>query len=124
MLRRKGAYLQAFALPSHFWFLFLPSCFCLFVSSVFSLASSSFQVKKKEKHTKKKNRREEKNVEKGGSLPFFSRFCIWDEAFLLLSLLHIPSTLSSPPSSSLVSHVSSKFCATQAQELSRAVEME
>jgi hypothetical protein len=83
------------------------------------LASSFSQVEeKKKKNTKKKNHREKKNAEKGRSLPFFSRFYIWDEALLLLSLLHIPSTLSSPPSSSLVSHVSSKLCATQAWELS------
>jgi len=55
------------------------------------------------------------NVEKGGSLTFFSCFCIWDEALLLLSPLHIPSMLSTPPSSSLVSHISSKLCATQAR---------
>jgi hypothetical protein len=65
------------------------------------------------------NRKEEKkNVEKGGSLPFFSRFCIWDEAFFLPFPLHVPSMLNSPPSSSLVSHVSLKLCATQAHELS------
>jgi hypothetical protein len=67
---------------------------------------------------KKKNHREEKNAEKGGSSPFFSHFCIWDEALLLFSPLHVPSTLSSPPSSSLVCHVSSKLYATQAWELS------
>jgi len=92
--------------------LFLASYFCLFISSAFSLASSSFQAnEKKEKHKEKKNHREEKKCkeEKRGSLPF-----IWDETLLLLSPFHIPSTLSSPPSSSLVSHVSSKFCATQA----------
>ncbi len=38
--------------------------------------------------------------------------------------LHLLSTLSSPPSSSLVSHVSSKLYATQARELSWALEME
>jgi hypothetical protein len=42
----------------------------------------------------------------------------------LLSPFHIPSTLSFPPSSSLVFHVSSKLCATQARELSQALEME
>jgi hypothetical protein len=54
-------------------------------------------------------RKEKKNAKKGGSLPFFSRFCVWDETLLLPSPLHIPSTLSSPPSSSLVSHISSKL---------------
>jgi hypothetical protein len=48
--------------------------------------------------------KKKKNVEKRGSLLFFSHFCIWDEAPLLLSPFHIPSTLSSPPSSSLVFH--------------------
>jgi hypothetical protein len=77
-----------------------------------------FSSKRKEKkHKGKKNHREEKNVEKGGNLPFFSRFYIWDEVFLLPSPLHIPSTLNSPPSSNLVSHISSKLCATQVQEL-------
>jgi len=58
---------------------------------------------KKKTQRKKNHREEKKNAEKGGSLLIFSRFCIWDEALLLLSTLHIPSTLSSPPSSSLVS---------------------
>jgi len=89
------------------------------------MASFSSQAKEKKTHTQKKNPIErKKNVEKGGRLPFLSCFCIWDEALLLLSPLHIPSTLSSPPSSSLVSHVSLKLCATQAQELSQALEME
>jgi hypothetical protein len=35
----------------------------------------------------------------------------------LLSPLRIPSTLNSPPSSRLVSHVSLKLCATQAREM-------
>jgi len=47
-------------------------------------------IRQKEKHKEKKNHRKEKNVEKGRSLPFFSRLCIWDEVFLLLSPLHIP----------------------------------
>ncbi len=125
MQRKEGAYLQALTLPCHFWLPLLPSCFCPFISSAFTLASSFSQVEeKKKKNTKKKNHREKKNAEKGRSLPFFSRFYIWDEALLLLSLLHIPSTLSSPPSSSLVSHVSSKLCATQAWELSWAPKVE
>jgi hypothetical protein len=89
------------------------------------LASSSFQVEeKKEKHKENKTIEKKKNVEKGRSLPFFFRFYIWDEALVLLSPLHIPSTLSSPPSSSLVSHISLKLYATQAQELSCTLEME
>jgi hypothetical protein len=74
------------------------------------MASSSQAEKKKE--TLKKN------VEKGGNLPLFSHFYIWDEAFFLPSPLHVPSMMNFPPSSSLVSHVSSKFCAIQVQELS------
>jgi hypothetical protein len=95
--------------------MFLP-----FFSTTFSLASFSQVEEKKEKKTIEKK----KNVEKGESLPFFSRLCICNEALLLLSPLHIPSTLSSPPSSSLMSHISLKLCATQAWELSRALEME
>ncbi len=38
-----------------------------------------------------------------GAYFFFSCFCIWDEALLLLSPLHILSMLSFPPSSSFVS---------------------
>jgi hypothetical protein len=37
----------------------------------------------------------------------------------LHSSLHVPWMLSSPPSSSLMSRISSKLCATQARELSR-----
>jgi hypothetical protein len=92
------------------------------------LAFSYFQAEifflKKTHKEKKNHHKEEKNVKKGRSLPFFSRFCIWDEALLLLSPLHIPSTLNFPPSWSLVFHISSKLCATQAQELSLALEME
>jgi flagellar biosynthesis protein FlhB len=109
MQRKEGAYLQILTLPSHFWLPLLASCFYFFVSNDFSLASSSSQAEeKKEKHTKKKN------AKKGGNLPFFSCFCIWDEAFLLLFLLHIPSMLSFPPSLNFVCHIFSKFCATQA----------
>jgi preprotein translocase subunit YajC len=50
----------------------------------------------RKKNTKKKKTIEKKiHVEKGGSLPFFSCFYIWGEAFLLFSPLHIPSMLSS-----------------------------
>jgi hypothetical protein len=68
--------------------------------------------KKKKKKTYRK-----KNATNGRGLPFFSCFCIWDEMFFLPSPFHVLSTLSSPPSSSLASHVSLKLCATQAQEL-------
>jgi len=120
MQRREGAYLQAFVLPFHFWLPLLASCFYTFVSSILSLASSFSQAKEKKE---KKNHREKKDAKKGESLFFFSCFCIWDEVLLLLSPLHIPSTLSSPLSSSLVSHVSLKLCVTQIRELSRALEM-
>jgi hypothetical protein len=67
------------------------------------------------KSRKKKNKhRKEKNAENGRNLPFFSRFCIWDEVFFLSFPFHVPSMLSFPPSSSLVSHVSLKLYATQA----------
>jgi len=110
MQKREGAYFQVFALPSQFWLLLLASCLCPFVSSTLSLASSSSQTKeKKNKHKEKKTIKKEKNLEKAGSLPSFSHFCIWDETLLLLSPFHISSTLSSPLSSSLVFHVSSKL---------------
>jgi len=83
------------------------------------MASSSSQAN--EKKTQKK---EKKNVEKGGNLPFFSCFCIWEEALFLPFPLHVLSTLSSPPSSSLVFHVSLKFYVIQTQELSQTLEME
>jgi hypothetical protein len=68
--------------------------------------------------SKKKKHKEKKNAEYEGSLPFFFRFDIWDEVFLLSSHFHVPSTLSSPPFLSLVSHVSSKLYVIQAQKLS------
>jgi hypothetical protein len=55
--------------------------------------------KKKKTHKEKKIIENRKNVEK----VIFSPFCIWDEALLLLFPLQIPSTLNSPPSSSLMS---------------------
>jgi len=67
---------------------------------------------------KEKKTMEKKNVQRGGSLPFFFRFCIWDEALFLPFPFHIPSTLSSPPSVPL------RLCATQVRELSRTLEME
>jgi hypothetical protein len=54
----------------------LPSHFCPFVSNIFSLASSSFQAKKKKKTIEKK-----RNVEKGGNFPSSSH-----SAFSLLAL--------------------------------------
>ncbi len=55
MQRKEGAYLQALHLFFHFWLPLLPFYFFLFVSSVFSLASSSFQAEEnKEKHKEKK----------------------------------------------------------------------
>jgi hypothetical protein len=68
-----------------------------------AMVSSSSQVGKKEK-----KHRKNKNAKKKKSLPFFSRFYIWDEVLLLPFPLHVRSTLSSPLSSSLVSHISSK----------------
>jgi hypothetical protein len=68
-----------------------------------TMVSSSSQAEKK----RKKHRRK-KNAKKGGSLPLFSCFCIWDEALFLPfplhipSTLHVPATLSSPPFSSRV----------------------
>jgi len=84
-----------------------------------------FSSKRKKTH-KKKNKKlgKKKNAKKGGNLPFFFCFYIWDEALLLPSPLHVPSTLSSPPSTSIVSHIFLKLRATQAQELSQALEME
>jgi len=57
-----------------------------------------FSNRRKEKNTQrfKKTIEKKKNAGKGGSLPFFSCFYIWDEALLLPSPLHVPSTLSSP----------------------------
>jgi hypothetical protein len=77
-----------------------------------------FSSRRKKKHEEKKIIRKKKNAEKGKSLHFFHHFYIWDEALLLSFPLHIPSTLNSPPSSSLVSHVSLKLCVIQAHELS------
>ncbi len=115
--RREGAYFQAFTLPSHFWLLLLASCFCHFISSTFFFAFSSSQARKKNTHTKKKKKKtigkKKKCKKRGRNLHFFFHFCIWGETFLLLSPFHIPSTLSSPPTSSLVSHISSKLYATQ-----------
>ncbi len=91
-----------------FGLLFLPFNFKRFLLGIFFFSS-----KRKERKTQReKNHREEKKCKKGRA--HTSRFCIWGEALLLLSPLHIPSMLSSPPSSSLASHISSKVCAIQA----------
>jgi len=45
------------------------------------------------------NHKEEKKCKERRELTFLLCFYIWDEALLLPSPLHIPSTLSSPPSS-------------------------
>jgi hypothetical protein len=81
------------------------------ISSAFSLTFSSSQAEeKKRKHTKNKTIKKKKNAKKRGSLPFFFRFYIWDEALLLLSLLHIPQALclTSPPSFVLLKLESSR----------------
>jgi hypothetical protein len=39
---------------------------------------------------KEKNPRGKKYAKKGGNLPFFSYFYIWDESLLLHSSLHVP----------------------------------
>jgi hypothetical protein len=90
----------------------------LFQTLSLSIFFFSSRRKKKKNTKKKKTIKIIKNVEKRGHLPFFFHFCIWDEALLLLSPFHIPSMLSSPPSSNLVFHGSSKRYATQAWELS------
>jgi hypothetical protein len=66
-----------------FGLLFLPFRFKRFLLSIFFFSS---RRKKKKKHKKK-------NAEKGESLIFFSRFYIWDETLLLLSLVHLPQAL-------------------------------
>jgi hypothetical protein len=113
---------ESLPLSSHFAFSFLAPVsgllFQHFRFKHFFLGIFFFSIKRKKKNTKKKN------AKKGRSLPFFFRFCIWDEVLLLLFPLHIPSMLSSSPSSSLVSHVSLKFCAIQTWELFRVLEME
>ncbi len=53
MERKEGAYLQAFALPFHFWLLLLTSCFYPFISSNFSLIYSCSQAKEKKRKCKK-----------------------------------------------------------------------
>jgi hypothetical protein len=60
MQRNEGAYLQALTLPFHFWLPLLASCFCPFVSSTFSFASSSSS----QAEGKKKYHKEKKTIEK------------------------------------------------------------
>jgi hypothetical protein len=77
-----------------FGLLFLPFRFKHFLLGIFFFSS---------RRKGKKTQRKKRNAEKEANLPFFSRLCIWDETLLLLSPFHIPSTLSSPPSLSLMS---------------------
>jgi hypothetical protein len=71
-----------------------------------------FFSSKKKKTQRKKNHKKEKKCKEGREFTFLLLLCIWDKALLLPSPLHIPLTLSSPPSSSLVFHVSPKLYAT------------
>jgi hypothetical protein len=96
-------------LVSAFGLMFLPFHFKHFLLGIFFFSS-----RRKERKTQNKIIEKKKNAKKRGKLPFFSYFCIWDEAFLSLFPLHIPSMLSSPPSLSFVSHVFLKLCVTQA----------
>jgi hypothetical protein len=63
---------------------------------------SQAEEKTKKKTKKKKTHREEENVEKRGSLTFFSHFCIWDEVLFLPSPLHLPQALCLMPPRSYV----------------------
>jgi len=103
-----------------FSILFLPIRFKHFLLGIFFFSSR----RKERKTQRKKTITKYIYAKKGRSLSFFSCFYIWDEALLFLSPFHIPSTLNSPPSSSLMSHISSKLYAIQARELSPALEME
>jgi len=70
---------------------------------------------KRKKTQKKTNHKEKKMQRKDEDYLFFSsHFYIWDERLLLPSPLHVPATIISPPSSSLVSHISWKLSAIQA----------
>jgi hypothetical protein len=71
---------------------------------------------------KKKKNTEKKKCKEGKGLSFLFRFYIWDEALLLPSPLHIPSTLSSSCSlnielSTFLKPCVLKLCAIQAREL-------
>ncbi len=69
MQRKEGAYLQTLTLPFHFWFPLLASCFYLFISSTFSLASSFSQAEeKKEKHKTKSQKRKKMQRKEGNYL--------------------------------------------------------
>jgi hypothetical protein len=59
--KREGAYLQAPALPFHFWLPLLPSRFCTSISSVL-LAYFSSQTKEKKNTHRKKKHKEKKNA--------------------------------------------------------------
>ncbi len=100
---------------------FCPLAFSLSFQ-VLSPRTFFFSNKRKKKH------KETKMAEKGRSLPFFFRFCIWDEAFLLFSPLVFSSPHSFNVELSIVLkpcvYVSSKFYVTQTWELSQALDME
>ncbi len=70
MQRREGAFLQALALPSHFWLPLLASHFCPFVSNAFFWQLFIFKQKKQKTIEKKKN------VKKGKSFPSSSYFTL------------------------------------------------
>jgi hypothetical protein len=79
---------------------------------------SSFEIGEKKTIENKKICKER------GSLPFFSCLYVWDEVLLLSSPVNVTSMLNSPLFSSPMSCISLKLCATQAWELSQALEME
>jgi hypothetical protein len=60
------------------------------MKTIKSSSSSSKAKKRKEKNIEKKMQRKD-----GTYLSF--HFCVWDEAFLLPSPLHVPSMLNSLP---------------------------
>jgi hypothetical protein len=86
---KEGAYLQALALPYHFWFLFLPSHFCTSVSSAFSWHLFIFKQKKKTHTHKEKKTIKKKIYVKKRSLPSSSHsaFSLLTPIFTFL-LLH------------------------------------
>ncbi len=82
--RREGAFLQALAMPSHFWLPLCPLTFgSRFCPLTFPLLFQKlypniffFSSRKKERKTKKKNIEKEKNAKKGRSLLSSSRFAL------------------------------------------------
>ncbi len=72
--KREGVYLQAFALPFHFWLMLLPSCFYTSVS-VLSWHPFFFKHNNKKKTQEKKNHREEKKCKEGKELTFKLPLC-------------------------------------------------